>query len=188
MEIWDDPTTMGAMPLVRPRDSSCPVPRSMAEGDATCASTTRPDLGPPAAAEGDAGLDADPAAPTASSSAPDDDDSLTRRGGGDDAAPDVTGHRDARRRAEATTALTSTNANGVDRRVPTPAGAPVASIAWWTSAPASTSVRAVRVRLPSVHWRFARSSHRCAKPILVSTCVSPVPAIAVLLTIPSTRI
>ena len=170
IEMWADPIPTGDMPPAllsgrRPAPSD-----SVAARAGYRVVEARLDVSVPAAVETGADLDVAIDSPHVSRSVPDDEDNRTRVGAGEETTPDTAGPREASKSPETSTAPKSMNAAGVIRRVCALAGPPAASRAWCTSASASTSVRTLRGRLPSVHWRLARSNHRCANPIRATTC------------------
>src|SRR3989442_11376995 len=173
IEMWVDPMPTGGMPPALPRGCRPVLSDGIAETAGYRVVAGRLDVSVPAAVETGVDLDVAVDWAHASRSVPDDEDSRTRVGAGEETTPDTDGPREASTSAETSTAPTSMNAAGVIRRVCALAGPPAASSAWCTSASASTSVRTPRGRLPSVHWRLARSNHRCANPIRATTC-SPV--------------
>ena len=170
IETWVDPIPTGDMPPA-PLSGRRPAP---SDGVAVRAGYRvvegRLDVSVPAAVESGVDLDMAVDSPNASRSVPDDEDKRTRVGAGEETTPDTAGPREANKSAETSAAPKSRKAAGVIRRVCALAGPPAASSAWCTSASASTSVRTLRGRLPSVHWRLARSNHRCANPIRATTC------------------
>jgi len=170
IEMWVDPMPTGGMPPALPRGCRPVLSDGIAETAGYRVVAGRLDVSVPAAVETSVDLDVAVDWPHASRSVPDDEDNRTRVGAGEGTTPDTAGQREASKNAETSTAPKSMSAAGVIRRVCALAGPPAASSAWCTSASASTSVRTLRGKLPSVHWRLARSSHRCANPIRATTC------------------
>jgi hypothetical protein len=169
IEMWVDPIPTGGMPPALLRGRSPALSDGVAESAGFRAVEGCLDVSVPAAMTG-VHLDAAVDSPKASRSVPDDEDSRTRVGAGEETPPDTAGQRETSKKAESTAPPKSMNAAGVIRRVCALPGPPAASSAWCTSASASTSVRTLRGRLPSVHCRLARSNHRWANPILATTC------------------